>query len=64
MAHMSDLGITSAPLDGNGHEASITIVNVLVYETDATTVSTGNASTNHPIGERGWQRKNPPCMSW
>ena len=47
---MSAIGITSAPLDGNGHEGSITIVNVLVYETDATTVSTDNASTKNTIG--------------
>ena len=59
---MIDLGITSALLDGNGHEASITIVNVLVYETDATTVSTGNASTNHPSGERGWQTCEEPGL--
>ena len=58
---MIDLGITSALLDGNGHEASITIVNALVYKTDATTVSTSNASTNHPIGERRRQRKNLAC---
>ena len=42
---------TTAALDGNGHEGSITIANILVYETDATTVSTDNASTNHTIGE-------------
>ena len=58
---MIDLGITSALLDGNGHEASITIVNVLVYKMDATTVFASNASTNHPIGERRRQRKNLAC---
>ena len=53
---------TTAALDGNGHEGSITIVDVLVYETDATTVSTDNASTNHTIGERRWQTCEEPGL--
>ena len=56
------LVFTSASLDGNGHEGSITIANILVYETDATTVSTDNASTNHTIGERGWQTCEEPGL--
>ena len=59
---MIDPGITSALLDGIVHEASISIVNVLMYETDATTVPLAMQARITQLASEGGKRRTWPAI--